>query len=134
MIYDYYDIYFDPAELIVDQDGHLVNPEVLQIIEYGIGQVTDELIYVRRVDLKGNVLEDPWKDLENSDKIAHVGEGDDTSIRVALSRFDKWLDQNLEWRESWRGDYYNPPEYVCIGVTGYTDDEPRYHRRSHRWG
>ena len=129
-----YDIFFDPAELEVDQDGHLLNMDILHIIEFEYDDETEEVTACRRVDEKGNVLEDPWKDRERADVMVQAGYGDDTSIRDALSRFWKWLDQNLEWRESWRGDYYNPPEYVCIGVTGYTDDEPRYHSRSHRWG
>ena len=129
----YYDVYFDPSELEVDRDGHLKNPDALQIIEFKYDDDTDEVTACRRVDAKGNVLEDPWKDLQYSDDMAHVGEGDDPTISKAMGRFEGWLDQNLDWRESWRGDYYNPPEYICAGIEGYTDDEHRYHRLSNRW-
>lgn len=125
----YYDVYFDPSELEVDRDGHLENPDALHIIEFEYDEDTDEVTACRRVDEKGNVLEDrpDLSDLE------HVGEGDDPTISKALGRFEGWLTDNLEWRESWRGDYYNPPEYVCVGIIGHVDDEPRYHRLSHRW-
>ena len=74
----------------------------------------------RRVDAKGNVIEDR-PDLYD---LVHAGDGDDPSIDAALGRFEGWLTDNLEWRESYRGDYYNPPEYVCIGITGYVDEPP----------
>ena len=117
----YYDVYFDPSELEVDRDGHLKNPDALRIIEFEYDEDTDEITACRRVSEKGNVLEDPWKDLQYSDDIAHVGEVDDPTISTTMGRFEGWLDQNLEWSQSYRGDYYNPPEYVCIGITGHID-------------
>ena len=125
----YYDIYFQPADLYVDEHGHLENPDALHIIEFEYDDDTDEITACRRVDAKGNVLEDPWKDLQYSDDMAHSGDGDDPTISKALGRFEGWLTENLEWRESYRGDYYNPPEYVCIGITGYVDEPP--YRRKH---
>ena len=133
MIDKYYDVYFDAADLSVSEEGELMNPDALQIIEFEYDDETEEVTACRRVDKKGNVLEDPWKDLQYSDDMAHVGEGDDPTISKAMGRFEGWLDQNLDWRESWRGDYYNPPEYICAGIEGYTDDEHRYHRLSNRW-
>ena len=119
----YYDVYFQPADLYVDEHGHLENPDALQIIEFEYAdEESDEVTACRRVDAKGNVLEDR-PDLYD---LIHVGDGDDPSIDAALGRFEGWLTDNLEWRESYRGDYYNPPEYVCIGIIGYVD-EPPYH-------
>ena len=116
----YYDIYFQPADLYVDEHGHLENPDALQIIEFEYDEDTEEVTACRRVDQQGNVLEDR-PDLYD---LVHVGDGDDPSIDAALGRFEGWLTDNLEWRESWGGDYYNPPEYVCIGITGYVDEPP----------
>ena len=130
----YYDVYFEPADLYVDQEGHLENPDALQIIEFEYAdEESDEATACRRVDEKGNVLEDPWKNREYAETwgMVHVGDGDDPSIDKALGRFEGWLTDNLEWRESYRGDYYNPPEYVCVGITGYVDEPPyRPHRIS----
>lgn len=116
----YYDVYFQPADLYVDEHGHLENPDALQIIEFEYDEDTDAVTACRRVDEKGNVIEDrpDLSDLE------HSGDGDDPTIDAALGRFEGWLTDNLEWRESWGGDYYNPPEYVCIGITGYVDEPP----------
>ena len=129
----YYDVYFDAGDLIVDEGGRLENPEVLQIIEFEYDDETDEITACRRVDRNGAVIEDPWTCLRYADDMTHVGEGDDTCVSKALGRFEGWLDDHLDWRESYRGDYYNPPEYICAGIEGYVDDEPRYHRLSHRW-
>ena len=120
----YYDVYFDAGDLIVDEGGRLENPEVLQIIEFQYDDETDEVTACRRVDAKGNVLEDPWKDRERADDINHVGENDFSTISKALGAFEGWLTDHLDWRESWRGDYYNPPEYVCAGIEGYVDEPP----------
>lgn len=133
MTYDYYDIYFDPADLVVDTDGHLENPDALQIIRFVYGQVTDELISSSRVNSKGEIIENPWKDQERADDLTHLAENDFVTIDEAMGAFEGWLNDHLDWRESWRGDYYNPPEYICAGIEGYVDDEPRYHRLSHRW-
>lgn len=120
----YYDVYFDPSELEVDQDGHLENPDALQIIEFEYDDETEEVTACRRVDEKGNVIEDrpDLSDLE------HCGDGDDPTISKALGRFEGWLTDHLDWRESWRGDYYNPPEYICAGIEGYVDEPPYRHK------
>lgn len=116
----YYDIYFEPSDLAVNLEGHLENPDALQIIEFEYDDDTEEVTAFRRVDRHGNVIEDR-PDLYD---LVHVGDGDDPTIDAALGRFEGWLDNNLEWRESYRGDYYNPPEYVCVGITGYVDEPP----------
>ena len=120
----YYDVYFDAGDLIVDEGGRLENPEALQIIEFEYDDETEEVTACRRVDKKGNVLEDPWKDRERADDINHVGENDFPTISKALGAFEGWLTDHLDWRESWRGDYYNPPEYICAGIEGYVDEPP----------
>ena len=121
----YYDVYFQPADLYVDEHGHLENPDALQIIELEYDEDTEDVTACRRVDEKGNVIEDR-PDLYD---LVHVGDGDDPTIDKAMGRFEGWLTDNLEWRESYRGDYYNPPEYVCIGITGYVDEPPYRPRR-----
>ena len=120
----YYDIYFQPADLYVDEHGHLENPDALQIIEFEYDEDTEEVTACRRVDAKGNVLEDPWQDRERADDLNHVGENDFATISKALGAFEGWLTDHLDWRESWRGDYYNPPEYICAGIEGYVDEPP----------
>lgn len=122
----YYDVYFDAGDLIVDEGGRLENPKVLQIIEFEYDEETDEVTACRRVDLDGNVLEDPWKNREYSLTwgMNHVGEDDFPTINKALGAFECWLENHLDWRESWRGDYYNPPEYYCAGIEGYVDEPP----------
>ena len=82
---------------------------------------------------KGEIIENPWKDQERADDLTHLAENDFVTIDEAMGAFEGWLNDHLDWRESWRGDYYNPPEYICAGIDGYVDDEPRYHRLSHRW-
>lgn len=125
----YYDIYFDPAELEVDEKGDLTNPETLRIIEFTYDEDTDALITIRRVTENGAVIE------VNTDLsgLYHYGEDDSVSIAEAMKWFDIWLEQNLEWRESSPSTYYEPANYICVGITGYVDDEPRYHRFSHSW-
>ena len=78
------------------------------------------------MDGKGSVLEDAWKDREYAETwgMCHAGDGDDPTIDKAMGRFEGWLDNHLDWRESYHGDYYNPPEYVCVGITGYVDEPP----------
>lgn len=122
----YYDVYFDAADLSVSEEGELMNPEVLQIIEFEYDDETDEVTACRRVDRKGNVLEYPWKNREYALTwgMNHVGEDDFPTIDKALGAFEGWLDDHLDWRESWRGDYYNPPEYICAGIEGYVDEPP----------
>ena len=125
----YYDIYFQPADLYVDEHGRLENPDALQIIEFEYDEDTEEVTACRRVNEKGEVIEDPWKDQEYAESMTHLAEDDFPTIDAALGRFEGWLTDNLEWRESYRGDYYNPPEYVCIGITGYVDEPPYRPRR-----
>ena len=120
----YYDIYFDPADLEVDTEGHLENPEVLQIIEFDYDDETEKTTACRRVNEKGEVIEDPWKDREYAESMVHLAEDDFPTIDKALGRFEGWLDNNLDWRESYHGDYYNPPEYICAGIEGYVDEPP----------
>ena len=120
----YYDIYFDRDVLQVDQHGHLENPGALHIIEFEYDDDTDEVTACRRVDQQGNVIEDPWKDREYAESLVHLAEDDFSTIDKALGAFEGWLDNNLDWRESYRGDYYNPPEYYCAGIEGYVDEPP----------
>ena len=119
----YYDIYFDPADLVVDRGGELENPEALHIVEFEYDDETEQITSFQRVDEKGNTISEPmeWDEVL---RMSHVGDGDDDTIDAAMGRFEGWLTDNLEWRESYRGDYYNPPEYVCVGITGYVDEPP----------
>jgi len=127
----YYDIYFDPSDLEVDREGHLLNPDALQIIEFEYDDDTEEVTACRRVNEKGNVIEDPWKDRKYAESMTHLAEDDFSTIDKALGAFEGWLTDNLDWRESYRGDYYNPPEYYCAGIEGYVDEPPyRPHRIS----
>lgn len=120
----YYDIYFDPADLEVDTEGHLENSEVLQIIEFEYDDETEEVTSCCRVDEKGNVIDDPWRDREYAEYLTHLAENDFPTIDKALGAFEGWLDNHLDWRESYHGDYYNPPEYICAGIEGYVDEPP----------
>ena len=114
----YYDIYFDPAELEVDADGDLLNfSDVVRVVEF---------------DDDGNVCSVSNGTAEDTLEMFHLGEGDDT-LEDALKRFYDWLSDHLEWRESTPQTYWQPAEYVCIGITGYVDDPPTYHRHSHSW-
>lgn len=128
----YYDVYFDPAYLVVDTEGRLENPEALQIIEFEYDDETEEVTACRRVDAKGNVLEDPWKNYSAAWDFTNVGENDFPTISKALGAFEGWLTDHLDWRESWRGDYYNPPEYICAGIEGYVDEPPYRHKHIDR--
>ena len=120
----YYDIYFDPADLEVDTEGNLENPKVLQIIEFEYDDETEEVTSCCRVDEKGNVIDDPWKDREYAEYLTHLAENDFPTIDKALGAFEGWLDNHLDWRESYHGDYYNPPEYICVGIEGYVEERP----------
>ena len=110
----YYDIYFDRDILQVDRHGHLENPGALHIIEFEYDDDTDEVTACRRVDQKGNVIEDrpDLSDLE------HSGDGDDPTIGKALGRFEGWLDGRLIWVESSRATRWEPADYTCIGIEG----------------
>ena len=116
----YYDIYFDPADLEVDTEGRLLNLDILQIIEFEYDDVTDTVDVCRRVNEKGEVIQnDPdLTDLE------HVGDGDDPTISKALGRFEGWLDNHLDWKEDVAETRYQPAEYICIGIEGYVDEPP----------
>jgi len=115
----YYDIYFEPGEIEVDDDGHLENWDALYILEYNEdGKVTN------RVDRKGEQIAFGDYPLENILDLYHIGYGDDT-LKEALKRFYKWLEDNTEWVETSPQTYWQPAEYKCIGITGcgYADEE-----------
>ena len=124
----YYDVYFDPAELEVDGNGDLINWDALYILEYDEnGKVTN------RVDRKGNPVEFGDYPLENVLDLYHVGYGDD-NLKGALSWFYKWLKDNTEWRETSPSTYWQPAEYRCIGISGYTFDPAEFwHPSRHRF-
>ena len=110
----YYDIYFQPADLYVDEHGHLENPDALQIIEFEYDEDTEEVTACRRVDEKGNVIEDrpDLTDLE------HAGDGDDPTIKEAFGHFWRWLEDNLVWAEEYPATRWEPASYICIGIDG----------------
>ena len=121
----YYDVYFDPAELVVDRDGELENPEALHIIELEYDAETERIICGQRVDKKGNTISEPmeWDEVFN---LSHVGYGDDVSIRDALSRFEDWLKGHTVWVETNPETRWQPAEYACIGIEGFVDDGNPY--------
>lgn len=123
----YYDIYFDPAELDVDGNGDLVNWNALYILEYDEnGKV------MNRVDRKGTPVEFGGYPLENVLDLYHVGYGDD-DLKGVLSWFYKWLKDNTEWCETSPSTYWQPAEYRCIGISGYTFDPSEFwHPARHR--
>ena len=127
--YKYYDIYFDKWDLEVDKDGRLLNPEVLKIIQFECDEESDEIVAVRRVAYDGSVIE-VSPDLSD---LCHYQYDNGETIDEAFGWFEKWLEENTEWRESSSQTYWQPAEYICIGITGCVDDEPRYHRHSHSW-
>ena len=114
----YYGIYFDRLDLCVDNNGQLINPEVLQIVQYEYEEDGDEPISCCRVDLRGNIIEDPWKDAEWAGDLVRIGHGDDESIEKVMDRFYDWLDNNTEWVESLPETRWHPAEYECIGISG----------------
>jgi len=131
----YYDIYFEPSDLEVDSEGHLVSEKPLYILEYDEnGKV------LNRVNTKGQPISFGDEPLEGILSLYHRGEGDDT-LKGALKRFWDWLDANLEWRESSRQTYWQPAEYVCIGLTGHCgyddmeddDDAMEWYRLRLHW-
>lgn len=128
----YYGIYFDKHDLIVNREGELMNLDVLQIIEFEYAdENSDEPTIMRRVDKYGNVIfEGKW---EYRDDIDHLGRNDYLSMQDAFDDFYRWLEENTEWRESSPQTYWQPAEYVCVGITGCVDEPPRYHRWSHSW-
>ena len=117
----YYDIYFDPADLEVDRHGDLKNWDALQIVQFTYDDDTDEATSCRRVSITGDVIEDPWKDLQYKEDLVHVGFGDDASIIKSCNRFVRWLSDNTAWVESSPETRWQPAEYICIGIIGYTD-------------
>lgn len=117
----FYGIYFDRHDLEVDGDGHLTNPEVLQIIEFEYSEESDEIIATRRVDRDGNIIEAEWQDLPYAESLTHTGEDDDQTIREALDHFYRWLEAHTEWRVSTPETRWQPAEWVCVGITGCTE-------------
>ena len=89
----YYDIYFDPAELEVDGNGHLENWDALYILEYN-----EDGKVMNRVNYNGTLIAFGDMSLDNILEMHHVGHGDD-SLEEALTRFSKWLFDNTEWEE-----------------------------------
>lgn len=124
----YYDVYFDPAELEVDGNGDLTNWNALYILEYDEnGKV------MNRVDRKGNPVEFGDYPLENVLDLYHVGYGDD-DLKGALNWFYKWLKDNTEWCETSPSTYWQPAEFRCIGISGYTFDPAEFwHPARHRF-
>lgn len=117
----FYGIYFARHDLEVDEQGHLENPEALQIIEFEYDESADEVIAARRVDRDGNVIEPEWQDLPYAETLDHTGDDDDQTIREALARFYRWLDTHTEWRETSPETRWHPAEYICVGITGCTE-------------
>ena len=113
----YFEIYFDPADLVVDRDGELTNPEALHIIGFD-----EDGNPFGRVDSKGKEIAEP-EPMEDILQMYHLGYGDD-DLDGARSRFYRWLQNNLEWQETSPATYYEPAEYACVGITGYCDPEP----------
>ena len=129
----YYDVYFDPSELEVDGDGDLTNLDALYILEYNEdGKVTN------RVDYKGNPIDFGNYPLEKILDLYHVGEGDNT-LKEALDLFWKWLQDNTKWVEISPQTYWQPAEYLCVGITGYCgyadeeDDDDAMERYRLNW-
>ena len=131
----YYGIYFDPSELEVNREGHLLNVDALQIIEFEYeNEDSDEPTAMRRVDTKGNVITEGWDGWKYRDNLAHIGGRDDYySMEDAFDDFYRWFSENREWRESSPQTYWQPAEYVCIGITGYCDDEKSYWHPARRY-
>lgn len=122
----YYDIYFDPAELEVDGNGELMNWDALYILEYNEdGKVTN------RVDYNGKQIAFGDMSLDNILDLYHVGYGDDT-LEEALKRFYQWLADNTEWVETSPQTYWEPAEYRCVGISGYTFDPNEFWHPTHR--
>ena len=131
----YYGIYFDPSELEVDREGHLLNVDALHIIEFEYeNEDSDAPTAMRRVDTKGNVITEGWDDWKYRDNLQHIGGRDDYySMEDAFDDFYRWFSENREWRESSPQTYWQPAEYVCIGITGYCDDENEYWHPARRY-
>lgn len=111
----YYGIYFDKFDLKVNEDGELINPEVLYIMEFEYDEnISDEPIDIRRIDEKGNLIEE-YPDLSDLD---YAGYDDDPCVSEALDRFYEWLQGNLVWKQTSRQTYWQPAEYTCVGIEG----------------
>ena len=129
--YTCYDVYFDPAELQVDRNGHLMNPDALHIIEFEHDDETEELLSVRRVDENGNAIPEPWPFFSDDGSYTilrdcHAGYGDCESIQDALNEFEDWLTENTAWAQTRHQTYWHPAEYTCVGIIGYVDDGNPY--------
>ena len=110
-----YGIYFDRCALKVDHDGSLLNPEALFIIEFVFDEeISEEPINIRRVNKNGDVIEE-YPDLSD---LEYSGDDDDPSIDKALGRFYDWLHDHLAWSELYHSTYWEPAEYICIGIDG----------------
>ena len=121
----FYEVYFDPSELHVNRFGHLINPDSLHIIQFEYDEEADQVTNVCRVDQNGNEIPETMP-MDFVFELDHAGYGDDMSIDDAMRRFDDWLELNTEWRESSRQTYWQPAEYVCIGIIGHIDDGNPY--------
>lgn len=125
----FYEVYFEPSVLEVDEDGHLENEKALYILEYNEnGKV------LNRVNSDGKPIDFGDESLENILDLYHVGYGDD-DLEEALQRFHEWLEQNTEWVCTSRQTYWQPAEYRCIGIIGYNgyedeedDDDMEWYR------
>ena len=122
----YYDIYFDPAELEVDGNGELENWDALYIHEYN-----EDGKLLSRVDYNGKQIAFGDMSLDNILELYHVGHGDDI-LEEALTRFSEWLSNNTEWKESSSQTYWQPAEYRCVGISGYTFDLNEFWHPDHR--
>ena len=112
---NFYGIYFDKNELIVDRNGDLTNPDALYIMEFVYDEeISDEPIDIRRIDKDGNVIEE-YPDLS---ELSYVGYDDEPTVERAMHWFDKWLEEHLVWRETSRQTYWQPAEYICVGIEG----------------
>ena len=110
-----YNVYFNRDYLKVDKDGHLENPDVLKIIELVFDdEISEEPIDIRRVNKNGEVMEE-YPDLSD---LEYSGDDDDPSIDKALTRFYDWLHDHLVWTELYHATYWEPAEYICIGIDG----------------
>ena len=69
--------------------------------------------------------------LESVLDLYHVGYGDDT-LKEVLKRFYQWLEDNTEWEEVSPQTYWEPAEYRCVGISGYTFDPNEFWHPAHR--
>lgn len=113
---DYFDVYFDPAEIKINRYGNVENEEKLHVIRFD-----EDGNAIDRVDENGQTIPEPLP-MDDVLQMDHAGYGDDPTPREALNRFIDWLDGHLIWIETARRSYWSPAEYTCIGIDGYIDD------------